>query len=206
VFQPFIAQHLVGRAAEDAAAHILASLRVRYVVAQPGADFLGEPPDAGSMLASLFESDGSERRIETAAAGMRELPGLSRHRLLFDARPLAGTDRSGAPTFKVFEFVPGARLTGAARPGARVRAELRVRSNRGREFVYRVSTRASADGRYELVVPYATAGGPPGIRVDARYALSCGSERAYVGVPERAVRESERLEAPPLCLGPSPGP
>jgi dolichyl-diphosphooligosaccharide--protein glycosyltransferase len=56
---------------------------------------------------------------------------------------------------KVFEAVPGARIAGRARPGARVQARLGLRSLAdGRTISYVRTAAAGPDGRFEIVVPY----------------------------------------------------
>lgn len=81
------------------------------------------------------------------------------------------------PAAQLYRRVVGARLVGRARPGARVQLYLPLLTNRGRPFAYRAQTMASADGRFELLLPYATtpatreltgARGPLRLRADGR--------------------------------------
>jgi hypothetical protein len=85
------------------------------------------------------------------------VPALARHRLIFDADVAWGPSQGRRPSYKIFEIVPGATLTGRARPGAEVRGELRCDAGRhGRINASTGEARAGADGRYQLVVPIRT--------------------------------------------------
>lgn len=57
---------------------------------------------------------------------------------------------------KVFERVRGARIAGRTLGDAAVQAHLTLRPEGHRPFAYRNETRADPQGRYELVIPYAT--------------------------------------------------
>jgi dolichyl-diphosphooligosaccharide--protein glycosyltransferase len=181
---------------EPAAAELLERLSVRYVIAQRAPNFLGEDPVPGSVFFSLFRSDGSaaERQSEGGAA-----PALTRHRLIFEARPLPGAEPAGEASFKVFEFVSGATVAGRASPGAQIRVTLPVRTNRGRKFVYTAEIAATTHGEYSVRVPYANTEGLRSVRVAPTYTFECRGERRAVRVDERAVAQGDRIEGPALC-------
>jgi asparagine N-glycosylation enzyme membrane subunit Stt3 len=101
--------------------------------------------------------------------------------------------------YKVFEVVPGALVVGQAAPGELVGVRLGVFTNRGRKFVYQTHGVADAAGEYRVRVPYATDGGPHGIRTGPFYRVSCGTELGGVAVPEQAVIEGRTVVGPPLC-------
>jgi dolichyl-diphosphooligosaccharide--protein glycosyltransferase len=104
----------------------------------------------------MFYGDGSRRELQ----GER-LQALSHLRLHLESRsrivdpniPAAG---ASLPRFRAFELVSGARITGTAEPGREVKLRLNVKTNAGRRFLYERETRADQQGRFELVVPYAT--------------------------------------------------
>jgi dolichyl-diphosphooligosaccharide--protein glycosyltransferase len=172
---------------EPEAAGILADLDVRYVVTQRDLSFLGVRLPRNSIGATLFRRDGAA---------------LERHRLIFDSRPQLFHRGPPEPIFKVFEFVPGARIVGESRPGVRITARLAVRTNRQRRFVYNASVLAADDGRYALRVPYATTGGRRLVRVDPAYRLECGGEQRTVRVDEADVQAGALVQGPRLCAGP----
>ena len=183
------------RSREHAVADAAAARGVRYVIAQRRLGFLPEQPELGALAYALFRRDGAEA---TGPAG-RLLPALERHRLVFESEGLRWTDAGAEPVYKVFELVGGAVLAGRAAPGAHIEVSLDVETNRGRRFVYRSRAIADDAGGYRARVPYATSGGPAGVRVEPRYQLRCGGELAGVAVPEDAVRRGHTLTAPDLC-------
>lgn len=155
-------------AAEPRASEILDELRARYVIFEerpvPGRRRF----DPHAMLARALFADGSEAEHSFEADGGRPgrvavpVEALERHRLVLEAGSL-GKGEKERPAFKLYEHVTGARLVGAAPPGALVKASLELRSARGRSFAWRTSARADADGRFAIRVPYATRGAPPGV-------------------------------------------
>jgi len=126
-------------------------------------------------------------------------PALERHRLVYESRRWGSEPANSPPLYRVFEHVPGARIVGRATPGARIELSLPLRTGRPRELVYRARTRADADGRFSLRVPYATVDAPRGVRVDPHYTLRCAGIEAALVVPEAAVRAGDVVAAPPLC-------
>jgi asparagine N-glycosylation enzyme membrane subunit Stt3 len=102
---------------------------------------------------------------------------------------------------KVFERVRGARIAGRTLPDASVQARLELRPPGHRPFEYRTETRADAQGRYELVVPYATdRSGPTGVRAlsEGRVILLAPGGRPKleqpVAISEQDVQSGGRIE------------
>jgi len=109
------------------------------------------------------------------------------------------TDPPSRSLFKVFEYVPGARVVGHAAPGARIRATLPVRSNRRRWLRYTAEAVASPSGEYAFRFPYANRGGPSAVKVAAAYRFECRGDIASVTVDESAVKSGTTLPGPDLC-------
>ena len=128
----------------------------------------------------LFYSDGTRTR----AAGA-----LSRYRLVDE---VADGPRVLA---KLFEVVPGARLTvtGAA-PNAPVVVEVTGVVNGLRAFRYDSAAAADPRGEAELVLPYAS-GRSGGLEVRA-VRVTSASASALVDVPEAAVARGESVRVP----------
>jgi len=59
-------------------------------------------------------------------------------------------------TVKIFEYVPGAKLSGSFAPNQTVKAELELSSNTGRSFTYYNTATADENGYFEIIVPYST--------------------------------------------------
>jgi hypothetical protein len=172
-------------AQEPTATEILDRLRVRYVVVHPYLDQEGPRPGRDSMFVRLHLHDGS---------------GAAQHRLIYESEPLTLDGYPKRTALKVFEYVPGARLTGRAPPGAWVEVRLRLRTNRNRELQYRNGVDADAGGHYALRLPYATSGGPPAVRTNLYYAVECWRDRKEVSIDETSVRSGADVAGPDLCL------
>ncbi|HDS45366.1 MAG TPA: oligosaccharyl transferase, archaeosortase A system-associated [Methanomicrobia archaeon] len=59
---------------------------------------------------------------------------------------------------KVFEYVPGAHITGTAANGSVIEISTAITTNQGRRFTYALETTASPTNTYEFIVPYSTDG------------------------------------------------
>jgi len=185
---------------EPAASEILDRLGARYVIAQLSHNFLGELPVDGSVFWALYFYDGSEP--ERPAPG--DPPALARHRLVYESPPWAQEAVAAPAFFKVFEHVAGARVAGRAAPGARVGVSLPLRTNRGRELVYRAHTIADASGHYALRLPYANRDGPPAVRPGSQYTLRCRSDSAPLEISESEIQSGAARAGPDLCRPENP--
>jgi len=67
-----------------------------------------------------------------------------------------GNKAGDGNTVKIFEYVPGAKLSGTSSPNQTVKAELELSSNTGRSFVYSNTAAADENGYFEITVPYST--------------------------------------------------
>jgi dolichyl-diphosphooligosaccharide--protein glycosyltransferase len=187
-------------AAEDEgeAVRIAERLGARFTVATrqgSGQSFGASPHSLGQRL---------WRRLGNGipgADGGAGSPALAQHRL-FWVGDLSGRPRdleAPAPDrVAVFEIVPGASVAGRASPGAKVSFELALRAGPGRLW-YRARTQASAEGRYEIRLPYPTdaevsrevgAAGP--------YRVRSGGRSAELEVREAEVRAGATLAGPAL--------
>ncbi|MCQ8893334.1 MAG: oligosaccharyl transferase, archaeosortase A system-associated [Methanolinea sp.] len=110
---------------------------------------------------------------------IEEVPALRHYRLVHESptNVLAGygdSSRYDLKYVKVFEYVPGARITGDGT------IEVQVVTNTGREFTYRQKSTGGV-----FIVPYATAGSPYEVRAKGKYRIA-GTGRE-IEVPEEAV-------------------
>jgi len=86
---------------------------------------------------------------------------LDRVRLVYEsATAVIGMERIPTRGSKIFEFVPGARLSGPAAPGTKITVICPVRTNHLREFSWITETLAGPDGVFHVRLPYATRGTP----------------------------------------------
>ena len=199
-----LAEAYFAEVSEPAALAIAERLRARYVVVRGGGSGHSAGYAARSLLKRLHRLNGTEGSLRTdAAAPLEHVPALAQHRLIFDARAASGPSNGSRPSYKIFEIVPGARIAGRAQPLAEVRAALRIAFERRGGMRYSSTTRAGADGRYELVVPYAN--DLPGdemngeIRPGRAYRLRSGGREVTVVVSDTEVRSGARVEAAPLA-------
>jgi dolichyl-diphosphooligosaccharide--protein glycosyltransferase len=181
---------------EEAAYRVAQELGARYVLATREGSGQTLGPSPHSVGQRLWRRLGNGAP-DAAGAGS---PALARHRLLWVRNPADGAPGAAPAPDRValFEIVPGARVVGAASPGAKVSVELELRAGPGRVW-YRARTETSPEGRYELRLPYPTdaavsreveALGPYRVRVESR--------SAELEVPEADVRAGATLPGPNL--------
>jgi dolichyl-diphosphooligosaccharide--protein glycosyltransferase len=166
---------------EPDAVRILDDLRVRYVLTHTLAD--ADP--------ALLRGDAMRRRMS-----LDDSPGWRHHRLLYESRLEGDRAEIGRSEYRLFERVAGAHLRGRAPPGATVLARLGYESHRGRRGTFESAVAADAAGRYELVLPYATRGAPPGVRSEAAYEIYCEGRRALVAIAETDVQSGAAIAGP----------
>lgn len=120
------------------------------------------------------------------------LPALDAFRLLGEGQALFRWRAVTVPATKLFQWVPGARVTVRARPGARVEARVQLVTDRGRLVTWATEAVADAGGRAALRLPYAT--GRNGAVLATPWRLGDGREDVELQVPEAAVLRGEPLE------------
>jgi dolichyl-diphosphooligosaccharide--protein glycosyltransferase len=94
---------------------------------------------------------------------------------------------------KIFEYVPGATLSGKTSADGDVKVTLNIVTNQGRTFVYTLQTKAN-NGRYEIKVPYSTQGSKYGIKPTSDYIIQNANTSRAVSVSEEDVMEGKVLQ------------
>jgi len=140
----------------------------------------------------------------------KTMPALGQFRLVYEspdrfdwdtsdwgAPPPGFTERSVAAV-KIYEQVRGAVLSGRVRPFFPVRAEVGVRTNIGRTFVWQNAGLAGPDGRFRLRVPYGTGQNwLVGLtRSPNPYRVTCGGRQIGVSVSPVSVLEGREVDVP----------
>ena len=99
-------------------------------------------------------------------------------------------------TVKVFEYVPGATLTGTVSPNQTVMATLELSSNTGRKFTYQKGDVADEKGSFEITVPYSTENTGNGVHATSAYSLTAGdnSTIAEIQVTENDILDGNKIE------------
>lgn len=127
------------------------------------------------------------------AAG-RVIPGARHFRLLWEDFFFYPGDSSVDQT-KIYQAVPGARIIGKAAPGTLMGARLPLVSNLGKSFVYLEAATAGPDGRFELVVPYASGQANGSVRPAGPYQVAGWADATSIEVTvgERDVLEGRAV-------------
>jgi len=119
----------------------------------------------------------------------QQVRAVGRFRLHLESGPRPDSLYPLGVYFKAFEYVRGARLLGTAPAASEVLLRLTVRTNTGRAFTYRATSRSDEQGRFEFLVPYATEGSRSPCRAVSPYRIKAGEAVYRVQVPEVAVKQ-----------------
>jgi asparagine N-glycosylation enzyme membrane subunit Stt3 len=192
-----LAEEYFATTSEAEALDFVSPLGTRYVLVRStgSGHSHGYAPD--SLFSRLYLHKGSGRRPRTR--GGQFIPAiqpLRRHRLIYQSAPLEAGDPE--PYCMLFEVVAGAELVGRASPGAVVRVSLTIEPRLGHRFVYSAETLADPAGEYSFRLPYSNEQSSPDVRTGDRYRLRAGDDSVALIVPESAVLDGARIEAPPL--------
>jgi len=97
---------------------------------------------------------------------------------------------------KIFEFVPGARLSGTADPEQNITATLELSSNTGRKFTYQNEAASDKNGSFEITVPYSTENTAGGVNALSAYSLNAGGNATVseIQVTEDDILKGNRVE------------
>jgi dolichyl-diphosphooligosaccharide--protein glycosyltransferase len=129
--------------------------------------------------------------FNTQVYKLQELDGtnLGNFRLIHESVPQEKNKKKNN-TVKVFEYVPGARLSGTANPNQTVTASLEMSSNTGRKFEYQNKAVADEKGSFVITVPYSTEKVVNEVTATSTYSISSEENVTATGVQ---VKESDIL-------------
>ena len=197
---------------EQEAKAIMEKLNVKYVIADKlmaSGKFAAIVELAGKDIGKYFDikTVTGKKGFETVATAkneflnteiykLYELDGtnLGNLRLVHESTaPQEGSKKNGV---KVFEFVPGAIISGTAVPGQPVNATLELSSNTGRKFTYQNKAVSDKNGSFEITVPYSTENTAGGVNAASAYSLSAGENVTISGiqVTESDILKGNRVE------------
>jgi oligosaccharyl transferase (archaeosortase A-associated) len=117
--------------------------------------------------------------------------GLGHYRLILESSTTA-IKSPDIKYVKIFEYVPGATISGRAADGE-VKATLNIVTNQGRTLVDTWKT-TSSNGRYEIKVPYPTLDGKYGTGASGDYVIQNGNISTKVSVSEQDVQEGREIK------------
>ncbi len=119
--------------------------------------------------------------------------GLSHYRLVYESKTTA-IKSPDIKYVKIFEYVPGATLSGKTSVDGDIKVTLNIVTNQGRIFVYTVQTKAN-NGKYEIKVPYSTQGSKYGVKPTSDYIIQNANTSRVVSVSEEDVMEGKMIQA-----------
>lgn len=204
--------HFFTTASEEEAKAIIEKLKVKYVITDnlmAGGKFGSIVKLAGEDInkyvnIQTFNGNGGLQTVATAKKEftetelykLHELDGsnLGNLRLVHENTIPEMNDTSS--DVKIFEFVPGARLSGTADPGQNITAILELSSNTGRKFTYQNEAVSDKNGSFEITVPYSTENTAGGVNALSAYSLNAGGNATVseIQVTEDDILKGNRVE------------
>jgi hypothetical protein len=182
---------------EDEALKYLLEARVRYVELRSAGAGHGSDYELGSLFTRLFTLNGSLGQVRDKNTGERkQVSALHSHRLVYESAPLIRGKPNAKPYCRLFEVVRGATVVGRARAGSVVRVRLELEGRYSGRFDYNAASRADAEGRYALRLPYSNDGFRSEIQVADSYRLTVDEQVKRLVVSEVAVREGLEIRGP----------
>ncbi|HNW38060.1 MAG TPA: oligosaccharyl transferase, archaeosortase A system-associated, partial [Methanosarcina vacuolata] len=134
---------------------------------------------------------------ETEVYKLHQLDGSNLGNLRLAHESTASVDDNDTVSdVKIFEFVPGARLSGTADPGQNITATLELSSNTGRKFTYQNEVMSDKNGSFEITVPYSTENNADGVSALSTYSLNAGRNTTVseIQVTEDDVLKGNKIE------------
>ncbi|HWQ48860.1 MAG TPA: oligosaccharyl transferase, archaeosortase A system-associated [Methanosarcina sp.] len=204
--------HFFTTASEEEAKAIIEKLKVKYVITDnlmAGGKFgsivklAGEDINKYVNIQTVNGNGGlqtvataKKEFTETELYKLHELDGsnLGNLRLVHENTIPEMNDTSS--DVKIFEFVPGARLSGTADPGQNITAILELSSNTGRKFTYQNEAVSDKNGSFEITVPYSTENTAGGVNALSAYSLNAGGNATVseIQVTEDDILKGNRVE------------
>ena len=198
---------------EEEAKAVMEKLKVKYVIAdkQMASGKFGAIVElAGKDIEKYFKIETVNGRsgLETVATAKKEFMNTEIYKLYeLDGTNLGNLrlvhestdpekDSKKKNDVKIFEFVPGARLSGTADPEQTITATLELKSNTGRKFTYQNKAVSDKNGSFEITVPYTTENKAGGVNALSAYSVST-EENATISkiqVTENDILKGNRIE------------
>jgi dolichyl-diphosphooligosaccharide--protein glycosyltransferase len=191
---------------EQEAKAIMDKLKVKYVITDT--PMLNEKFGAIAHFAGKDSKDyfkqvnrtsviGKEKLFNTEIFKLHDQNGanLGNLRLVHESNVFnVGHNKSNV--VKIFEYVPGAKITGTSSPHKLVNVTLYLKSNTGRKFKYENKAMADMNGFFEITVPYSTEKTDSGINAISAYNLSAGENitEPVIYITESDVLNGNRIK------------
>lgn len=205
--------HFFTTDSEEEAKAIIEKLKVKYVMTDnlmAGGKFGSIVKLAGENISKYVNVqtvnvNGGLQTIATAKKEFTETEVYKLHQLdgsnlgnlrLAHESTASVDDNDTVSDVKIFEFVPGARLSGTADPGQNITATLELSSNTGRKFTYQNEVMSDKNGSFEITVPYSTENNADGVSALSTYSLNAGRNTTVseIQVTEDDVLKGNKIE------------
>jgi oligosaccharyl transferase (archaeosortase A-associated) len=205
--------HFFTTDSEEEAKAIMEKLNVKYVITDKqmaSGKFEAIAELAGKDIEQYFkiETVKGKTGLETVATAKNEFKNTEVYKLheldganlgnlrLVHESSLPEKEGSKKNDVKIFEFVPGAKLSGTASPGQNVTATLVLNSNTGREFTYQNTAVSDKNGSFEITVPYSTENTAHEVKAVSAYSVNAGGNATVSGiqVTENDILNGNRVE------------
>jgi dolichyl-diphosphooligosaccharide--protein glycosyltransferase len=136
-----------------------------------------------TTYARLYLFDGSDATIHRW-----NVSPLAHYRLIWESnRTVFNIKEREIKRVKIFEYVPGAVLSGKVESNQDVKISLRVKTNRNQIFVYENSVRSDEDGMFRVTLPYSTKDAVYETKGIGNYEVKCGNMARSIEVREEDV-------------------
>lgn len=116
---------------------------------------------------------------------------LERFRLVYETKETSKVNNILVPLCMVFEIVEGAHLTGETKPGSLVTATTELKTPRESSVSYSTSAKADKNGKFDLILPYATGTSSNTAIFASSYIVKTESAITSIVVKESQVKNGE---------------
>ncbi|MBI4854694.1 MAG: hypothetical protein HY819_23085 [Acidobacteria bacterium] len=119
---------------------------------------------------------------------------LERFRLVYETKETSKVNNLAVPVCMIFEIVKGAHLIGQTKPGSLVTATTELKTPRERSISYSTTTKADENGKFDLILPYATGGNNNTNIFASSYVIKTEQSFSSLVVKESQVKNGETIE------------
>lgn len=205
--------HFFTTDSEEEAKAIMEKLKVKYVITDnlmAGGKFGSIVKLAGGDINKYLniQTVNGKGGLETVATAKKEFTKTEVYKLhdldgsnlgnlrLVHESTVSEDNNDTTSDIKIFEFIPGARLSGTADPEQNITATLELSSNTGRKFTYQNEVVSDKNGSFEITVPYSTENKAGGVNALSAYSLKAGGNATVseIQVTEKDILEGNRIE------------
>ncbi len=169
-------------------------LKFRSIAVMAGRDpndYYGAKEPSEVILRSINDENNNFFSTMLSRLHVFDGDGLSNYRLIYESRTTA-IRSPDIKYVKIFEYVPGATISGKTSADGDIKVTLNILTDQGRTFTYTRQV-AARDGMYEIKVPYSTLGNKYGTGPLDNYTIQNANISKVISVSEEDVIEGREL-------------